>query len=273
MRQWLSYKLFSIGEYSITNGEVLGLFVLFALVWLILKILKFVLSKIKRFDSGGKHAVYQLVQYVILIISILLSFEILGFNWNLIVASSAALLVGIGLGLQNLFNDFISGVIILIDGTIKVNHVIQFENATIGKVVDIKLRTTTIMDRNGIYIVVPNRKFTADNVINWTLREHYSRFIVSVGVDYSSDLDKVKEILLYAAESHKASASIPKPIVRISDFADSSIAFELLFWSKDIFYMDNFKAEMRWQIIEAFRKEGVTIPFPQRTVHMNSSIK
>ena len=269
MRDWLSQEIFSIGDHRVTYGVLIGIALLWIITWLLIRLIKYSVFKINRFESGQKHAIFQLLQYVIIIISILFSFEIINLSWNLIIASSAALLVGVGLGLQNLFNDFMSGIILLLDSTIQVNNIIQLEDDTIGRVKDIRLRTTTLKDRDGRYIIVPNRLFTGDKVVNWTLQKQLTRFTVQIGVDYGSDIERVKDILLTAAGNHGTVSKKPAPIVRIADFADSSIIFELLYWSKDIFYMDNHKAEIRWEILEEFRKQKVTIPFPQRTVHMS----
>ncbi len=268
MKNWLNQEIFTVGVHNITYGIIIGLAIVWLITWLVIRLSRYLIFRVRRFESGQKHAIFQLLQYVIIITAILYSFEIIHIRWNLIIASSAAILVGVGLGLQNLFNDFMSGIILLMDSTIQVNNIIQLEDNTIGRVEDIRMRTTTLKDREGRYIIVPNRLFTGNKVVNWTMEKQLNRFTVEIGVDYSSDVDRVKSILYKAAENHSTVSKKPAPIVRISDFAESAIVFELLYWSLDIFYMDNHKAEIRWEILQEFRKQNVTIPFPQRTVHM-----
>ncbi len=268
MKNWLNQEIFTVGVHNITYGIIIGLALIWLITWLTIRLSRYLIFRFRRFESGQKHAMFQLLQYLIIIIAILFSFETIHIRWNLIIASSAAILVGVGLGLQNLFSDFMSGIILLLDSTIQVNNIIQLEDNTIGRVEDIRMRTTTLKDREGRYIIVPNRLFTGNKVVNWTMEKQLNRFIVEIGVDYSSDVERVKNILYKAAENHSTVSKKPAPIVRISDFADSAIVFELLYWSLDIFYMDNHKAEIRWEILQEFRKQNVTIPFPQRTVHM-----
>ena len=268
MREWFATEIVKLGQVVITYGTISSILAICIGAWLVLKIIKRLIFRIPRFSSGQKQAFYQLFQYVIFIASILFSFQLVGLNWGFVLAGSAALLVGVGLGLQNLFNDFMSGIIILLDGTIQVNNIIQLDDGTIGKIYEMRLRSTTVKDRDGRHVIVPNHKFTVDNVINWTIETQTNRMRVVIGVDYGSDLEVTRNILVNAAKSHKACIQDPEPIARIIDFADSAIVFELLYWTRDIFFMDNHKADIRWNVAEEFRKQGVTIPFPQRTVHM-----
>ena len=159
MKNWLNQEIFTVGVHNITYGIIIGLALIWLITWLIIRLSRYLIFRVRRFESGQKHAIFQLLQYLIIIIAILFSFEVIHISWNLIIASSAAILVGVGLGLQNLFNDFMSGIILLLDSTIQVNNIIQLEDNTIGRVEDIRMRTTTLKDRDGRYIIVPNRLF------------------------------------------------------------------------------------------------------------------
>jgi small-conductance mechanosensitive channel len=185
-------------------------------------------------------------------------------------AGSAALLVGIGLGLQNLFNDFVSGVIILLDATIKVNDVIEV-NGLFCRVQKINIRTTTVLTREDKYIILPNSTLTGSQLINWTHGHETSRFEIQIGVDYSTDIHKAIKLIKDIAEEHPLVLKDPKPFIRLFDFGNSSIDLVLLFWSDEVFRVENVKSEIRIKIVDSFRENGIIIPFPQRDVHIKNN--
>mgnify|MGYP002663307730 CR=1 FL=1 len=143
-------------------------------------------------------SIFSLVKYFFLVFATLTGLQIIGFDLSVLIAGSAALLVGIGLGLQNLFSDFISGIIILFDSTVKVNDIIEV-NGTVSIVQEINLRTTTVLTRDEKYIILPNSHLTKNELINWTHSSVSSRFEVLIGVDYSSDINQVMQILMNLA--------------------------------------------------------------------------
>jgi small-conductance mechanosensitive channel len=143
----------------------------------------------------------------------------------------------------------------------------------VGKIKEIRLRTSTLYTRDGIVLIIPNHTFVDENVINWSHNLQPTRFNVQVGVSYASDEIKVKDILYKVAAEHPDVINDQpeiKPIVRIIDFADSAVVFEILFWSQNMFWIENLKSDLRFSIREKFRKEGIVIPFPQRDVNMIS---
>ncbi len=186
-------------------------------------------------------------------------------------AGSAALLVGLGLGLQNLFADFVSGIILLADRTIKVGDVLE-----IGKLVcrvrAINLRTTTVQTRDDTYIVLPNTHLTKEPVLNWTHSDVAARFEIVVGVSYGSDVHLVHSLLLRAAGKHPKVIDSPQPYTRLEDFAESSLQFRLFFFTEEVFRAGDIQSDLRMTIWELFRKNGVEIPFPQRVLHMAPAI-
>jgi small-conductance mechanosensitive channel len=176
--------------------------------------------------------------------------------------------VGVGLGLQNLFSDFISGILLLLDSSVKVNDVIEL-NEMVCVVQEINLRTTTVLTRDDKYIILPNTDLTRNQLINWTHSDLASRFEVTVGVDYSSDVKQVMQVLKEAVDSQNHVLKQPSPFVRFTDFGDSSLNFSIIFWSEELFRVENIKSEMRIKIFELFKDNNITIPFPQRVVHIN----
>ena len=196
----------------------------------------------------------------------MIGLQILGFNLSVLVAGSAALLVGIGLGLQNLFSDFVSGIIILIDSTVKVDDIIEM-NGMVCQVQEINIRTTTVLTRDDKYIILPNSDLTRNQLINWTHSAISSRFEVGVGVDYSSDVKLVMKLLKEAVDKQHGVLKNPDPFVRFINFGDSSLDFSIIFWSEEVFRVENIKSEIRIRIFELFNSNNVAIPFPQRVIH------
>jgi small-conductance mechanosensitive channel len=161
-------------------------------------------------------------------------------------------------------------VAILFEGSLKVGDVVEIQAGIVGKVVEIGLRTSKIETRDNIVMVIPNSKFVTDIVINWSHMEKKTRFHVDVGVAYGSDVDKVTRILLECAQNQEKISASPKPFVRFNDFGDSSLDFQLFFWTTETFRVEFIKSEIRYKIDAAFRAQGVHIPFPQRDVHIKS---
>lgn len=268
----LKQPLFEIGKFKVDTYIILYLVIIIVVTNLILYILRKIIKKagsMKHADPGRQHSFSLLITYFIWVIAIALILETIGIKITILLAGSAALMVGLGLGLQSTFNDIVSGIILLFEGSIRVNDVMEVDGI-VGKVTQINLRTSELLTREGIIMIVPNHKFINDNVINWTHNLDATRFSLEVGVAYGSDVEKVKIILLNCATQHeriKQDDEKHKVLVRFKDFGESSLNFELLFWSHHIFGIENVKSDLRYKIDAAFRKEKITIPFPQRVVH------
>lgn len=265
IKEFLSSTLLTVGKTQLTVSSILLLIVFWIAVMYGLRLLEKSIYSIKSFNQGKKYSIFALIKYVVLVIAIVISLEIIGFNLSLLLAGSAALLVGLGLGIQNLFSDYISGIIILIDSSLKIGDVIEINNI-VGTVEEIKLRTTTIRTREDKYIILPNTDLTRHEVINWTHNELASRFHVEVGVDYSSDVDLVTRLLLEAVAEEPMALKKPDPFVRLNEFADSALVFTVYFWVEDVFRVEKAKSDIRYLILEKFRSNDVEIPFPQRVI-------
>jgi small-conductance mechanosensitive channel len=271
---FLDHTFFKWGTYSLSYSMILGAILIVVIIKLLLYVVKLILRKrISRYPHNKERlmSLYQLLKYFIYILGLLLVLEQLDIKLTLLLAGSAALLVGLGLGLQQTFNDFISGIIILAEGSLKKNDVVEV-GGLIGKVHKINLRTSIIYTRDGINIIVPNHKFINENVINWSHNSRATRFRITVGVAYSSDEELVKEVLLDCLSREDAiikdNPEAYAIYVRIVDFGNSSIDFEALFWSKEIFLIEQVKSNIRFSILKAFRDKGIVIPFPQRDIHI-----
>lgn len=275
-QDWLNYKIIEFGEYSFTLATVFIILLIFLGTKLLLFGIRRVLNRVyerRGIDRGRRFAMIKLLQYVVWTIALVFIIQTAGFKITILLAGSAALLVGLGLGLQQIFQDLVSGIFILIEGTIQRDDVIEIDGL-IGKILTINLRTSTVLTRDGIMLIVPNHKFIVDNIINWSHSATPTRFKVSVGVAYGSDVDKVMRILLECTVCHdkviKSNEDGKYPFVRFVDFGDSALLFEVYFWSRDIFPIESTKSDIRYLIDKRFREEGVIIPFPQRDLHLKS---
>jgi small-conductance mechanosensitive channel len=190
-----------------------------------------------------------------------------GVNMSFLLTASAALLVGLGFALQQLFQDVISGILMIVDQSLHVGDIVEVDGR-VGKVLEIKLRTTRVVTRNNRVMVIPNHKFMLDTLFNWTQNSFTNREQVNVGVAYGSDVQLVKKILLQCAEESPDVVQEPKPIVLFEDFADSSLNFSLYFYVDNGMNSPAIQSDLRFRIDAAFRANNVSIPFPQRDIHV-----
>ncbi len=263
----LDQKLLGWGEYSLYVRNIVSLVLFIAAVYVVVYIVRRLVYRSKRLDVSKKYTVNALIRYVIVVIAFVISLHLLGIDITVLLAGSAALLVGIGFGLQYLFYDILSGIILLLDATVKVGDVIEI-NDKIYKVVTINFRTTTVIGRDENYVILPNSEITGNRVINWTHDALASRFKINVGVSYSTDVVQLRQVLLDVANQNQHILKDPAPFVRFEEFGDSSLNFSLIFYSHEVFRIETVKSDLRFQIFEALGKNHIEIPFPQRVVHM-----
>lgn len=235
----------------------------------ILKKPRFIIDKI---DVKRRNSVFLITKYVSWTIGILISLSLMGFNVRLILFGSTALLVGLGFGLQNIFRDFVSGLFLLFEGSLKIGDVIEADGV-VGKIVEINLRSTEVITRDDVTIFIPNSKFVSEKVVNWSHNEEEVRFKVPVNIAYGSDVDDVYECLESAMQENTGILNVPKPFVRFTEFADSSIEFEMIFWSKETFVIENLKSDLRKTVYKKLAEKGLAIPFPQRDIHIKDAPK
>lgn len=263
-------ELLSIGHFSLTTLQVIVFALILLATWILTWFVKKVIvnrENISDIDKGRRLSVYKLIQYVFWTIAILFGLESVGFQITVLLAGSAALMVGIGLGLQEVFKDFVCGIILLFDGTIRVADVIEVDK-TVGRVREIRLRASELETREGIVMIIPNSRFITGTVVNWTHNHKLTRFNVVVGVAYGSDVEKVRKVLVACAKAHEEVVKNPEPHVFFSDFADSQLTFTLMFYSRSVFRIEFVKSDLRFLIDKAFRENNIRIPFPQRDVHL-----
>lgn len=270
MNEIFRYKLITWGDYIFTVGDLASIIIIILVARLLLLIVKVLVEKRYRKDaerSGRKLAITKLFGYVIWTFTILIILQAAGLKITLILAGSAALLVGIGLGLQQTFNDFISGFILLIDRTIEVNDVIELDNM-VARVKHIGIRTSIVVNRDDISVIIPNSRITGNNVINWSHTKKQSRFHILVGVAYGADEELVRKVLLECASEHIKIHKDPAPFVRLEEFGNSSINFGIYFWVSEIFRVESTKSDLRFSIVKKLRENNISIPFPQMDLYI-----
>lgn len=253
---------------KITIGLVLLVFVIYIITTIVLNFLRRIFSRrLPKADKAKFNTVFSFARWLVYIIVLLIVFDSVGVNVTAIFAASAALLIGVGLALQTLFQDIISGVFILIDQSLHVGDIIEIEDK-VGRVEEIKLRTTRAVTIDNKVLVIPNHLYLTNSLYNWTQNDTSTRESVSVGVAYGSDVQLVKKLLLEAANKHPEVLSQPEPVVLFTDFGDSSLNFKLIFTLNDSFKAQFPSSDIRFEIDRLFRENNVSIPFPQRDIHI-----
>lgn len=269
LTDFLEIEIFHIGNYSLTFANIVSAVIILILTNLILWLVKKVFYSqrlLQKIGESNIFSLFQLIKYLAWIISILLVLETLGIKMNVLLAGSAALLVGIGMGLQNIFNNFISGIILLFEGTTKVGDILDIDG-TVVKIERIGLRTTSAINRDDISIIIPNSHITSNKVINWSHQSNKTRFKITLGVAYGSDIELVIKTLRESALEHPEIHDKHLINVRFADFGSSALEFELLFFSDNIFRIENIKSDIRKIINQKFIENNITIPFPQMDIH------
>ena len=268
LKKILDYKLFSVGKDSIELSSILFLIVFIVALSFTLRILRKIIYSTGKLDESKKFTIFILIKYIFYVVGFIMGMNMIGINVSVLLGASAALLVGVGLGLQNIFSDFVSGIVLLLDSSIKVGDIIETDKL-VCQVLEINLRTTTVLTRDDKYIILPNTLLTKNSVLNWTHTNPNSRFDIQIGVSYSADIHQVMDILIDIAKNSDKISDEPKPFVRFNDYADSSLIFNLYFWAEDVFRVENLKSDLRIKIFEEFKKNNIDIPFPQRVLHFN----
>jgi small-conductance mechanosensitive channel len=240
---------------------------------IVLKIIRKLLDK--RLDESDRFkfvSVYSFLRYLFYLLAVVTVLHTSGIDLTVFLTASAALFVGIGFALQYLFQDIISGVLIITDQSLHVGDVIELEGK-IGKVTEINLRTTRAVTRDDKVIVIPNHKFLIESIYNHTQNRRSTIEKVSVGVAYGSDTELVQQILIDIASNQKGVLKSPKPFVLFEDFGDSALNFSVIYTTADSFGDNKIKSDIRFKIDKAFREKDINIPFPQRTVHLVNPTK
>lgn len=264
----LNYTFQFNKEIGISVKSILVLIIVLILASFLLKYFKrFVKKRLQKEDKNKFDTVFSFASWLLYIIIFLTTLNTSGVNVTAIFAASAALLIGVGLALQTLFQDIISGIFIIVDQSVHVGDIIEIDGK-VGRVEEIKLRTTRAVTIDNKVLVIPNHKYLSNSLYNWTQNGTTTRESVEIGVAYGSDVQLVKELLLKAANEHPKVFQYPAPLVVFENFGDSALEFKLIFTLNDSFQALIPQSEIRFKIDQLFREHNITIPFPQRDVHV-----
>lgn len=266
---------FGDGESRIqlTVGVILTFIFTLIFVKFVLKyIRKFFTRKMDETDKLKFISVFKFFNYVVYIVVFFVILGMTGINITPFLAASAALLVGVGLALQDLFQDIIGGIFIILDKSLLVGDIIEVEDK-VGKVIEIKLRTTRAITRDDKIIIIPNHILIRNSIYNYTQNRKTTRENIVVGVAYGSDTRKVEELLLESLNKLPTVLQKPMPYVTFEDFGDSALIFHLNFFINDSFRVPKLRSKIRFRIDELFHESNITIPFPQRDVHFYPTTK
>lgn len=263
---------FHFGEGENRVNITIGLLLLIVVTFLVTKILLRWVHKIftRNLDATDTLKFVSVIKFFNYIVYIIVVFSVLSFagvNVTPVLAASAALLIGVGLALQEVFQDVLGGIFIIFDKTLLVGDIIEVEGK-VGRVIDIQLRTTRALTRDDKVIIIPNHKFIQNTVFNYTQNHKTTRESVTVGVAYGSDVEKVKQLLMDSVNGQKGIVKHPTPTVLFDDFGDSALIFRVNFYVTDSFVDPQIKSNIRFTIDRLFRENNVSIPFPQRDVHL-----
>lgn len=268
IKEFLNYSI-SIGEnFKFTILTVLILLAIFVITSIVLRLIRVAITrKIENQDRGKFITVFSFTKYFVFLMIFLMFLHNSGVQLTALLTSAAALLIGVGLALQTLFQDIISGIFILVDQSLNVDDIIEIEGQVV-RVTSINLRSTKAVTLENKVLIIPNHLYLTNILFNWTQNEVNTRESVVVGVKYGSDVKLVEKVLLEAAESVGGVLKNPKPLVLFTNFGDSSLDFKLVVTVRDSFLAIKVLSELRFKIDKLFREHQITIPFPQRDVHL-----
>ncbi len=277
---WMQHATFAVGGldlnlYKLTMSVVVGLLA-FWVAGLVGDVTQARLKASKSLNPSIAGLLGQVLKIALLIIAAIVAIETLGVNLTALAVFSGALGVGVGFGLQAVFSNFISGVIILFEKSLKVGDFIELQSGVTGLVKEINIRSTLLTTNDNVDILVPNEEFIKGQVTNWTLRDTLRRLHIPFGVAYSSDKDVVKEAALEAAAEVTwtfTQQADRAPQVWLVGFGDSSLDFELVVWLTDdgVKRPARVKADYNWALHSALERHGIEIPFPQQDIHFRDA--
>jgi potassium efflux system protein len=223
-----------------------------------------------RLDIGARASFVNIVIYAFWILAIYTGINILGINLSSLAFMAGALGIGIGFGLQNVVNNFVSGIILLFDPSIQVGDMVQIGEEW-GTVNRINIRTTIVQTFDNASLIIPNSEMLSNKVTNWSFRDPKVRRQVDVGVAYGSDVHLVRKVLLQIVAGMPEIMDDPAPRVDFTDFGDSALIFRVRFWISSPEFWLTAPTELRFRIDEEFKKNGIEIAFPQQDIHIRSA--
>jgi small-conductance mechanosensitive channel len=270
----LDYRLFRIGQTPITVENALTSIAILVVAWLLARAVLWLV--VHRFSARGslalgtRYAIGRILGYVIVFLGVTVALEALGVNLAALAVFGGALGIGLGIGLQDIAKNFVSGLIILLERPVQVGDRIEVGDVT-GDVVEIRARATVVRTNDDVHLIVPNSRFISDTVTNRSYGHHRVRYRIPVSVAYGTDPRKVRAALLDAAARSSSVLTEPPPVVWFRQFGESSLDFDLLCWTTSMLSQPSaFRSELNYLVHDALKEHRIEVPFPQRDLHIRS---
>ena len=280
LHAWFSIPWFTLGDTPVSAGRLFGLFIIISLVWWFAAALEKGLRHIalrgtgRQQSAGVVYAWSRVLRYIVWIVGTLIGLNYIGFSLASLALFGGAIGVGIGFGLQSIVANFLSGIVILLERTLKVGDFVDLQSGVRGHVREIGLRYTRVTTNDDVDVIVPNSEFINGRVTNWTYENRLRRLRIPFGVAYGSDKERVKAAALHAARRVEGTVQEAgrEPDVWLVGFGESSLDFELVVWAgpKLVARPGRTEAAFLWAIEDELRADGIEIPFPQRDLHVRS---
>ncbi len=274
LHTFLSTPLVKTGSLQLSLRTILYLIILSVLlIYISRKLTTLLADRVlakRNIDIGVRQSTATILRYLMIVAGFIIIFQTAGIDLTALNVMAGAVGIGVGFGLQNIANNFISGLIILFERPIKIGDRIEVGNVE-GDVVHIKARSTTVVTNDNIAIIIPNSSFITQNVVNWSHTGDNVRFKIRVSVSFDSDVRLVEKLLLEVAAENPDVLKTPAPGLRFLEFGDSGLLFELRVWSSSLVHRKGLLiSNVNFKILEKFRAHGVEVPYPQRDIHIRS---
>lgn len=280
--QLLTHPLMSVGKTDITISRIIALIGFLILARVLVAIIDRGLLRLARPDrtvklsKSGIYALSRIMRYIVWGIVAFMGIDYLGINLSHLALVGGAIGVGIGFGLQNIFSNFISGIVLLLEQTLKVGDFVDLQSGVVGRVSEISIRYTRVTTNDSVDVIVPNSEFINGRVTNWTFDNEYRRIHVPFGAAYGCDKELVREAGLAAAASVEGTVSnaTHKSDVWLVGFGDSSLNFELVIWVNEQLVKTPARTQALylWALETELSARNIEIPFPQRDLHIRSGV-
>mgnify|MGYP000070300479 CR=1 FL=1 len=272
IKRFLSFRVIDTEAVHITVGTLLSIILAVVIVSFLFKLIhRLVTKKLPEEDKNKFVSIFSFLRYLLYLVVTVIVLSSSGVDLTVLLTASAALFVGLGFALQYLFQDIISGIMMTLDQSLHVGDIIEVDGK-VGRVFEIRLRTTRALTRDDKVVVIPNHIFLTDSIYNYTQNHKMTRESVKIGVAYGSDINLVKQLLEQVVRDQEGILRNPKPFALFDDFGDSALLFSINFYIRDSFGDPRIKSSIRFAIDKIFKENNITIPFPQRDVHIHQQV-
>jgi small-conductance mechanosensitive channel len=279
LREFVEYKIIDTENFELSFAHIIQVVIVFYIAKLSVRIIQLTINqrlrRRKDYDPGLEYVYVQITKYIVYVIAIMMASKLVFNNISGILTGSLGILVGLGLGLQDVFKDFVAGLVLLVERNLMVGDIIEIlssdgKDRLIVKVVKIGVRTSKIENRDGNTLILPNTQLSQNRIENWSHGNTLSRFTIEVPVAYGAETEQVIRLLKQAALGHPKVSKENEVIVRLSDFQQNNLKFELLFWAEHTWQINNYRSEIRMEIDRLFRQYKINMPYPQLDLHIAS---